>query len=221
MNDILERILSSSKAKWILVALLGLSLIGNIVQFSIRPVVWEQIPTAAGEPPVAETGGDAEQPAAATAVKVHVVGAVASPGVYELPATARLNDAVTMAGGITEEGDGEGINLARVVIDGEQIYVPKKGVTPPDHAGGVPAGGAAAYTPPAGGQTGTGAGLVNLNTASATGLMELPGIGEVKAKAIVDYRQKNGPFKTIEEITNVTGIGDKTFETLKNLITIR
>lgn len=149
-------------------------------------------------------------PATGAIIFVHVLGAVRRPGLFELHDGARVIDVVAAAGGLLATADPAGVNLARPVGDGEQLYVPRLGEAQP----GAPPGAATA----AGGAVAP-AGKVNVNTASAAELETLPRIGPAMAQRIVDYRTKNGRFGTADDLRNVTGIGDKTFEGLKDLIT--
>ena len=143
---------------------------------------------------------------------VHVLGAVRRPGLFELSAGARVMDAVAAAGGLSETADPAGANLARRVSDGEQLYLPQVGEVPtgPPPASGRPgaAGGAASEQ------------KVNLNTATVAQLDTLPRIGALMAQRIIDYREANGPFTTVDDLRSVTGIGDKTFEGLKDLVAV-
>lgn len=148
-------------------------------------------------------------------VVVHVAGAVAKPGVYTLPVGSRIVDAVQMAGP-EKDADVNRINLAKKLSDQEMIVVPG-----PQGEGGGPA----IQTPVSGnsisplGSSPIG-GLVNINTADQAQLETLPGIGPVKAQAILQYREEKGSFSAVEDIQNVSGIGPATFEKLKNLITV-
>jgi len=139
---------------------------------------------------------------------VHVLGAVARPGLFELHDGARVMDAIAAAGGLTAEADPAGVNLARIVSDGEQFYVPRQGEVPP----GIPAAAAGAANVPAA--------KVNLNTATVADLDSLPRIGPTMAQRIIDYRTTNGRFTSVDGLRDVAGIGDKTFEALKDLITV-
>jgi competence protein ComEA len=138
-------------------------------------------------------------------VAVYVTGAVAKPGVYYLPQESRVQDALEAAGGPTVNADLDRVNLAQRVHDEDQIYVPEIGEEnlPTTTSGG------------------SGEGLININTASAAELESLPGIGPVLAQSIVDYRETHGPFGTVEEITEVQGIGQAVFEGIRELITVR
>lgn len=145
-------------------------------------------------------------------VIVHVAGAVAQPGVYALPPASRLALAVQMAGGLTADADGERLNLASRLQDGQQVYVPRKGEALPEAAEAVRGGQTTAIE-----QQG-GAELININAASATELEQLPGIGAVLAARIVADRQANGPFANVQALDRVEGIGPATCERLAPLI---
>jgi competence protein ComEA len=129
---------------------------------------------------------------------VHVVGQVNSPGLYELPAGSRIVDAVAAAGGFTATADQTQLNLAQVIEDGQQIVVLAEGAVP------------AASAAPAGA-----GGTVDINTADATGLETLDGIGPSLAARILAYRTAHGGFRTINDLQNVTGIGPKKFAAIK------
>jgi competence protein ComEA len=145
-------------------------------------------------------------------VVVHVAGAVARPGVYRLPTGSRVADAVAAAGGALGSAASDAINLARVLTDGEQVYLPFMGEVPP---------GAVAAAAGTIGHPGGPAGPVDLNRASAADLEALPGIGPATAKKIIDDREKNGPFATVEDLMRVPGIGQKKLEALKEYVTVR
>lgn len=151
-------------------------------------------------------------PTAASVLLVHVVGQVRRSGVVRLPPGARVLDAVKAAGGATSSADLAHLNLARPVADGEQIVVLKPGESIPP--GGVPgAGGAgpggAGSTSPGSTGAGTTGGLVDLNTADAAALDSLPGVGPVLSQRILDWRAEHGRFSTVDELGEVSGIGDK------------
>lgn len=148
-------------------------------------------------------------------VLVHVVGQVRRPGVVRLPAGSRVNDAITAAGGALPGADLSAVNLARPLGDGEQVHVPKPGEQPPVAAG--PASGA---TPGAAGPSGAAAGPVNLNTATEAQFDTLPGVGPVLAARIVSWRTTNGRFTSIDDLGEVSGIGDKLLEQLRPLVTV-
>lgn len=163
-------------------------------------------------------------------VTVHVFGAVLKPGVYQTPQGARVIDAINMAGP-TGEADLDSLKLASKVADGQDIFVPLKSEVDPAAAGSKqsaptsPAGttGRNVFAAPGGVNSSSAAaanGLVNINTAGQNELDTLPGIGPAYAQRIIQYREANGPFKSIEDLKNVSGIGDKTFEKLKDRITV-
>ncbi|MGV8969143.1 MAG: ComEA family DNA-binding protein [Microbacteriaceae bacterium] len=142
-----------------------------------------------------------------TTIFVHILGAVEVPGLYELRDGARAVDAVAAAGGFDEKADHTQLNLARFVTDGEQIVVPEIGQVP---ISGAAMGGVGAVVP----------GKVNINTADAATLETLPRIGPSMSSRIISWRESNGRFTTIDDLMSVTGIGDKTFEGLRDLVTV-
>ena len=144
---------------------------------------------------------------------VQVVGAVRRPGVYRLRSGRRVDDAVHAAGGATRRADLAGVNLAAKVSDGQQIIVPAAG------ASGAPA------TGPAGSAGGTGAGTahgqpLNLNTATPEQLDQLDGVGPATAQKIVAYRQAHGGFRSVSELDQVPGIGEKKLSALKDRVRV-
>lgn len=169
---------------------------------------------------VAGGGGAATRPvASATAsaqVVVHVVGAVRKPGLVRLPAGSRVAEAIAAAGGASRRADLTQLNLARVVADGEQVHVPRPGEVVSAPPGGVAGGGAGG----GGGLGAAGGGLVNLNTADLAALDSLPGVGPVLAQRILDWRAENGRFTSVEELGEVSGIGDKIMDQLRSKVTV-
>jgi competence protein ComEA len=153
----------------------------------------------------------------ASQVVVYVTGCVRKPGVYRLAPGSRAGDVVAAAGGTTAGADCAQVNLARVVKDGEQLAIPRAGErTAVTAAGGATPGDARG---PSGGAAAPGA-PVDLNTADEAALDALPGVGPSTAKKIVDDREKNGPFKSAEDLMRVAGIGPKKFDSLKDLVTV-
>ncbi len=144
-------------------------------------------------------------------LSVHVVGAVRRPGVIEVANGSRLGEAIQRCGGAVRGADLGAVNLARVLSDGEQVVVPVLG-RPPGPGSPQPAPGAVA-SPSAGG-------LVNLNTADAAGLDELPGVGPKIAERIITWRTEHGRFTSIDELSEVSGIGDKMLSRLRSLVCI-
>jgi competence protein ComEA len=195
--------------------------------FATTPVV----PPAAVGPSPAGAGAALTAPAASPAtggavpaagaastgpeVVVHVVGAVARAGVVRLPPGSRVLDAVTAAGGATPGADLPQLNLARLVVDGEQVHVPKRGET----LAPAPVAPSGAGSPGAGGSGGAGGAAapggagstvpVDLNSADAAALDTLPGVGPVLAQRILDWRAEHGRFSSVDELGEVSGIGDK------------
>ncbi len=159
--------------------------------------------------------GDGGVGGASAVVVVHVVGEVRRPGLQRLPPGSRVSDAVEAAGGPTRTADLGAVNLARPVVDGEQVRVPAPGEVV--HVGGVP-GGAAPGVGAAPGGAAAG-GTVSLNTADPATLETLPGVGPVLAQRIVEWRTAHGGFTSVDELTEVSGIGEKTFEQLRPLVT--
>jgi competence protein ComEA len=153
-------------------------------------------------------------------VVVHVVGRVRRPGVVRLPQGSRVEQAVTAAGGARSNADLSRVNLARPLVDGEQVVVPRPGepVAPADGAPVPVAGGTARSSGLGPGVDGQGARPVDINTATATELDTLPGVGPVLAQRIVDWRAQNGRFTSVDELSEVSGIGDAVLARLRPLV---
>lgn len=158
--------------------------------------------TPRGVSSVVAPGADRTAIPATTAIYVHILGEVARPGLYELRDGDRAVDAVAAAGGFTPAADAAGLNLARFVSDGEQIVVPAVG------ASVVTAPGMAAD------------GRVNLNTADAATLDTLPGVGPATAAKILDWRERNGRFESVDDLLDVGGIGAAKLDALRDLVTV-
>ena len=142
-------------------------------------------------------------------VIVHVDGAVNNPGVYRLgDGDLRVGDAVQSAGGLTEDADTSGINLAAHLVDGQKIHVPRAGEEPAQS--GSSSGSVASGSTDA----------VNINAATAEELETLPGVGEATAAAIIEERERGGPFLSPEDIMRVSGIGQKKFERMRDFIVV-
>jgi competence protein ComEA len=146
---------------------------------------------------------------------VHVAGAVARPGVYTLAEGSRVNDAIEAAGGLTSRADEAALNLAAPLRDGQRLSIPAVGEAP--SPGGIAGVAEPAATPPAG-EPGA---LININTASAAELDALPGIGAVLAQRIIDDRQANGPYASVDDLERVRGIGPALLASLRPLVTVR
>lgn len=148
-----------------------------------------------------------------TIIYIHVCGEVKNPDVYSLNEGTRVVDAVKKAGGFTKEAAESYINLARVVIDGEQLYIPSLDeVKDMDMIDGK--------EQTQNQDSSTKSTLVNINTASMEELMTLPGIGESKANSIITYREENGTFKSTEELMNITGIKEGVYKKISDFITV-
>ncbi len=182
--------------------------------------------TDAGDRSGPDAGGEAVSGSDAGArIIVHVAGAVASPGIVRLGAGARVFEAIEAAGGARKEAQLEALNLAAPLTDGQQVYVPT-----PDEAGPPPAPGTGSASGPGsggGGGAGTGAGgadgpagKININTATAEELAELPRVGPVLAGRIVEFREQHGPYGQPSDLDAVPGIGPVMLETLVELVTV-
>jgi competence protein ComEA len=174
------------------------------------PPVEQSLPRATtGAADVAGSGvaSTAATPPTAGVIVVHVAGAVSVPGVYRLAQGARVDDAVTSAGGAQPDADVDVINRAAPATDGMRVYVPRRGEAPP--AGPAAPAGTAAV-----------AGPLDLNTAAQEALEELPGIGPATAAAIVAHRDRNGPFGAVDDLAEVRGIGPAKLDALRDLVTV-
>ncbi len=177
----------------------------------------------AGSDPASSDPVSSEHPASAgvagggVQIFVHIVGAIKKPGLVTLAQGSRLVDAVAAAGGFGPKADPAQVNLARVLADGEQIVVPRKGSSPaPDPSSGIPEEGSGAGAP----DQGSGGQPLNLNTATTLELEDLPGIGPALASRILEWRENNGSFTSVEDLLAVAGIGDKVLAGLAGLVTV-
>jgi competence protein ComEA len=171
----------------------------------------------AAAPPVrlVSAGGPTPGPTASGApVLVHVVGQVRRPGVVRLRPGARVLDALAAAGGATRRADLAAVNLARPVVDGEQVVVPRPGESAPTAAGPASSGSSEA------GGGGPAPAPVDLNSATVTELDELPGIGPVLAGRIVQFRDQHGRYSSVDELSEVSGIGEALLERLRPLVRV-
>ena len=141
-----------------------------------------------------------------TDIYVHICGAVINPGVYQVPAGTRVYQALELAGGSSDDAYLSGINLADKLADGQKVYIPAEG----ENAEGI-------LSTDSGGVQSV---MININTASEAELMTLPGIGQSRAKDIINYRVKNGLFESIDDIMKVSGIKEAAFEKIKDLIKV-
>lgn len=163
-------------------------------------------------------------------IKIYIKGEIKNPGLYEIDANLRLVELIELAGGETSEADIDRLNLAAILTDGTTVIIPKKGSEEE-----IPQAIAqtdqkiyqVGYSPDQTSQTSSTAssdkitsGTININTATVAQLMRLPGVGEATANKIISYRQSSGGFKAIEEIMNVSGIGEKKFEAMKQFLAV-
>lgn len=158
--------------------------------------------------PEPETGKEATEDTAVedSVMVVDVKGAIKKPGIYEVPADARVNDVIEMAGGFMKQADQSMVNLAQKVQDEMVIAIPKKGESP--------------NNPDAVANTTDTQGKVNLNKAEQAEIETLPGIGPSKAQAIIDYREENGLFQNMDDLLEISGIGEKTLENLEDYVQV-
>lgn len=169
---------------------------------------------SAGASDDGDPSSDSKKAIAASEVYVDVDGAVVTPGVYRLREGARVAQAIDAAGGLTPEADVVGLNRASKVVDGQKIYVPHVGEQQTvDVVAGSGPGEASAGASVA-------SDLVNINTANASELQTLSGIGPSMAQSIIDERTQNGPFTSIDDLMRVSGIGEKKFAKIKDCICV-
>ena len=172
------------------------------------------LPRASPVPPSATVGAPEQR---AAEILVHAAGAVARPGVYRLAPSARIIDLLAAAGGPAAGVDLRGINLAAPLTDGARVHFPSSGEDPPAEVEIVEIPPAPVGTAPGGDPPGA---LVDLNSASAAELETLPGIGPVTAAAIVTHREREGPFRSVAALQDVTGIGPAKLGGIADLVTV-
>lgn len=204
-TGVLHRLADSARASRSelgLLALLAVAIVGAALFVVLRtsdppaPPIRREAP-AVRRSPVAEV----------KFVRVHVAGQVTNPGVYELREDSRVTDAISAAGGPLEGADGNALNLAAVVADGQKITLMKPGETPPSEGPGQ----GSAESP---------GGKINLNTATQAQLEDLPGVGPVLAARVLSHRQTKGRFTSPRQLLEVSGFGLKKFDGLKDLIAV-
>jgi competence protein ComEA len=198
----------------------NITLTGNIDQSEVS----EELTESTSDPNVNTDNDIKEEVLVESLLYIHVCGQVRKPGVYKVTTGARVFDVIELAGGLTKSAAGDYINQAQMVSDGEKIYIPSKEETK---------NGQNVETTPSSSQASVSDGkddtalaksgntdLVNINTATKEDLMNLPGIGEAKADAIIKYRETSGTFQSIEDIKSIEGIKDGVFNKIREFITI-
>lgn len=202
--------------KWIITSSILLLLIGFYYYFMRGSTSTEVISTQEGEEPSLleevenQTSEKKQEEVQPSVLVIDIKGAIKHPGVYELQTGARVHQLIEVAGGLLNDADELAINLAAPLQDGMVIYIPKKGEITNNQ-----------FTLPANQEGANGANKVNINLATTEELQTLTGIGPSKAEAIIAYREENGPFTKPEQLLEVSGIGEKSFEKLKEEITIK
>lgn len=224
LTEVVDRLVGSARPRTVALAaaaVIGVVLVAGLAWIALRPVgapaVGDDALFAAPPTSVATAAGTAA--GATTTVPgmvVHAAGAVRQPGVYLLPAGARVADLLDRAGGPTADTDLDRLNLAAPLADGQRLYVPRRGEQAPPVVG--PDGGVAAPGVSVAGSVP--AGPIDLNTATVEQLDTLPGIGPATAAAIVDHRERTGPFASVDALLDVRGIGPAKLEALRELVSV-
>ena len=204
--------------KTALICLIGLVLFAG---FSLFRSAGDEMEVESAAPNSAESEDMDTRTVSAGMIYVDVGGAVKTPMLAELPDGSRVDDAIKAAGGLKQEADMTSINRAEFLEDGQKVFIPS---FPIDEDGNIieNEAGSTADIGAASADSGSAAvsGKININTADSTALQTLSGVGPATAQKIIDYRESNGRFSSVEDIKNVSGIGDKTYEKLKDSITI-
>lgn len=211
LEDIIEKI----KACKVAIALGGAGLLAAGVvgsQVLASPPAPADFPVVEASSSRPETEELVEQEPEATTILVDVKGAVVREGLYELPAGSRVNDAVKAAGGLLETAEKNSINLAQKLSDEAVVYVASQGEAVPAVAVGL-----SGASSPASSKA---SGKVNLNTADLSQLQTITGIGAKRAQDIIDYRESSGGFTSVDDLKNVSGIGDKTLEKIREEVMV-
>ncbi len=183
-----------------------------VALFVVASIFWSESRRPAGEA-VASTPASAEEALEKQKVAVSISGAVAKPGIYKVAPDKRVEDVVALAGGFLPEADSDKVNIARRCYDGLHIQVKEKKVP-------VPRAPRQRSAAPARESKADDKSIININQANAAELEQLPGIGPALAKRIVDYREKNGLFKTPEDIKQVEGIGEAKYADIKERLSV-
>jgi competence protein ComEA len=190
-------------------AAMGVALVVALVGFVLlRPAAADR-PPELDLPRASSASAAPDVTAAAATLVVQAAGAVTRPGVYRLSTGARVDDLVAAAGGLATDADPDRVNLAARLTDGEKVYVPRVGESLPADSAAEGAGSSTAPSAP-----------VDLNTASVTELDALPGVGPATAQAIVDYRTQHGPFRSVDDLLDVRGIGPAKLDAIRPLVSV-
>lgn len=201
------------KDKFVLLIVLGIFCLVGIMMYVILPKNRTEFDSSLElVSEVSSITSDTNEEEISDKFYVDIKGAVVSPGVYEVSDDMRVLDVVKLAGGLTEASDDKKVNLAEKLIDQMVIYIPEIGEEGFELVTQVSTGDKSI--------TEQDSKLININTSSASELQSLNGVGEKKAEKIIQFREENGSFKTIEDLKKVDGIGEKTFDSLKSQITI-
>lgn len=184
--------------RWKLGVSAAIVLIAGVVVVVVGSSFVRSVAPAPEPLPALEIAATADK-VAEEVVVVHVVGAVARPGVVSLPASSRVHDALLLAGGVLADAELAGVNLARIVFDGEQIVVPRVGEPVVSASLGAP-------------------GLISLSRADQATLETLPRIGPATAERIIAWRTEHGPFESVEDLLAISGIGPATLEGLADRV---
>ena len=233
LRSLFDEVRGGGPARWLAVTVVVLAVGIGVVLYLVRPASSggsgtdpaASLPfarstgtTPSGSASTSDTGVAGATPTTpATQIVVQAAGAVSQPGVYRLAAGARVADLVAAAGGLNPDGDPDRVNLASLLVDGARVYLPHRGevMTPAPVSdgggGGAAAGGSASSAPAA---------PIDLNTATADELDTLPGIGPATAAAILDYRQRHGPFHSVDDLAQVRGIGDAKLAQLRDRVRV-
>lgn len=204
MGELRDRLSSLSRGEIIgLLAVVALTLFGGVFWY-LRSLPQPVEIRAVGGAPAARVS---PSPSPTLSLIVDVAGFVRKPGVYEFADGDRVIDAIEAAGGPRKGAELITLNLAAPLTDGQQVLVPDPAALAAAASGGAPG-------------TGSAGGLLNINTADATALEGLSGIGEVLAQRIVEYRDANGPFTSVDGLLDVSGIGDATLEEIRSEVTV-
>ena len=204
VRERLSELAGSRRDAWLIAAVIAILVVASLAFFrrsATAVIAPPSLPTTSASPAEAAPGA---------MVAVHVAGAVRKPGLYELGDGKRVADAIAAAGGPTRSADLNALNLAEPLADGVQVYVARRG----EEAAAAPPGTPTTATSP------EAAASVDINSADAIALEQIPGIGPVKAQAIIEYRSEIGSFDSIDQLLEVTGIGPATLESMRPYVTL-